>query len=668
MQNGSAKRAMTEPGIIRELDWNLSPSKIQSIADAAISKAKKSLDRIAQTPIDEESIAPLQSFEEVLACLAEKISPLMFLKNVSTDKDQRDACTEVEKQGEKFINEIWGRKDIYEIIERLEPLTDSLNPEEKTLLVKTLDEFRHRGAALDNERRMEFLEIANNITVLESDFDRVLSEITTKVLCTEEELNGVPPDIYRSLEKEGDAYLLPLDYPVSIPVIRYAKNPETRKRMQIALVRRGGKENSERLQDALALRDRQAKLLGHSNFAEYQIRRRMAKTPNRVYELMNDLKDKLTPLSKQEFEVLKELKSKEQGIPLSEVVLESWDLFYYHEMLMREEYAIDQNEIKKYFPVQSVIEGVLDVYQKVLSLEFEEQKEPNVWHEDVRGFRVIDRVSGNLMGVFYLDLFPREGKFKHYAVSSFLNRRIKDGKCLLPICSMMANFQKPTKSQPSLLNHSEVVTFFHEFGHLMHAITNKASYARFGLGGVLRDFIEVPSQMLENWAWKEEVLTLLSGHFEDSKKKLPSELLKRMIKAKLLDIGSFQLRQVFFSLIDLKYHTEGAEDTTAQYIKLFKEITRIEMPDDTTPDAGFGHLMGGYAAGYYSYMWSRVYSEDLFTKFEEAGFMDEKTGLEYREKILAPGGSRDPDEMVRDFLGRDSNNAAFLKSLGISKK
>ncbi len=467
MQSGSAKRAMTEPGIIRELDWSLAPARIQSIADAAISEAKKSLDRIAQTSIDEESIAPLQSFEEVLASLAEKISPLKFLKNVSTDKDQRDACTEVEKQGEKFINEIWGRKDIYEVIERLEPLIDSLNPEEETLLVKTLDEFRHRGAALDNERRMEFLEIANNITVLESDFDRVLSEITTKVPCTEEELDGVPPDIYKSLEKEGDAYLLPLDNPVSIPVIKYAKNPDTRKRMQIARVRRGGKENSERLQDALALRDRQAKLLGHSNFAEYQIRRRMAKTPNRVYELMNDLKDKLTPLSEKEFEVLKELKSKEQGIPLSEVVIESWDLFYYHEMLMREKYAVDQNEIKKYFPVQSVIEGVLDVYQKVLSLEFEEQEEPNVWHEDVRGFRVVDRVSGNLMGVFYLDLFPREGKFKHYAVSSFLNRRVKDGKCLLPICSMMANFQKPSKSQPSLLNHSEVVTFFHEFGHLL---------------------------------------------------------------------------------------------------------------------------------------------------------------------------------------------------------
>jgi len=666
MRSDSAKRAMTETGIIRSLDWNLIPSEIQSIADAAISEAKVSLDRIAQTSKGEENIATLQSFEEVLASLAEKTSPLMFLKYVSIDKDQRDACNEVEKQGEKFVNEIWGRKDIYEVIERLEPLVDSLNPEEKTLLFKTLDDFRHRGAALEDESRMEFLEIANNITVLTSDFNRVLNEITTKVPCTKEELDGVPPEIYEGLEKEGDAYLLPLDNPVSVPVYTYAKKPETRKRMQLARFRRGGKENSERLQDALALRDRQAKLLGHSTFAEYEIKRKMAKTPNRVYELMNDLKDKLTPLSKKEFGVLKELKSKEQGIPLSEVVLESWDLFYYHEMLMREEYAVDQNEIKKYFPVQSVIEGALDVYQKVLSLEFEEQKEPNVWHEDVREFRVVDKVSGNLMGVFYLDLFPREGKFKHYAVFGLLGRRIKDGKCLLPISSMVANFQKPTENQPSLLNHSEVVTFFHEFGHLMHAITNKASYARFGLGGVLRDFIEVPSQMLENWAWKEEVLILLSGHFEDSKKKLPSELLKRMIKAKLLDIGSFQLRQVFFSLIDLKYHTEGAEDTTAEYIKLFKEITGIELPDDITPDAGFGHLMGGYAAGYYSYIWSRVYSEDLFTKFEEAGFMDEKTGLEYREKILAPGGSLDPDEMVRSFLGRDSNNKAFLKSLGIN--
>ncbi|MHA1576128.1 MAG: M3 family metallopeptidase, partial [Candidatus Thorarchaeota archaeon] len=288
-----------------------------------------------------------------------------------------------------------------------------------------------------------------------------------------------------------------------------------------------------------------------------------------------------------------------------------------------------------------------------------------VWHEDIREFHVIDKVTGKKLGIFYLDLFPRDGKFKHYAVLSIMQRRVKNGEAFLPITSQVSNFQKPTEKQPSLLTHSEVVTYFHEFGHLMHVVSNQANYARFGLNGVLPDFIEVPSTIFESWAWKPEILSQISGHYEDSSKKLPDEMLKGMIAAKLLNIGSIQLRQVFYSLIDLHYHTKGAEDTTAVWNELFEEVTRIKIPEGTTPDAGFGHIMGGYQAGYYSYTWSRVYAEDLFTKFEKAGFMDEKTGIEFRTKVLAPGGGKDPDEMTREFLGRDANNAAFLKSLGI---
>ncbi|MDF1538317.1 MAG: Zn-dependent oligopeptidase [Candidatus Thorarchaeota archaeon] len=627
-------------------------------------RSKREIGQDCKDPCGRREHQSLQEFEEVIASAGDKITPLTFLKYVSTNKAQRNVGDEVEKQAQKFANEVWSRNDIYEVFARLEPQPDSLEIEERTLLEKTLEEYRHRGAALEQNLRMEFLEIANNISVLESDFNRVLNEITTKVRCTEEELEGVPPEIYQELEKDGDHYLLPLDYPTSVPVVTYAKNPETRKIMRIALDKRGGKENSERLADALALRDRQAKLLGHENFAQYEIKRKMAKTPDRVYEFMNDLKERLSPLSKKEKEILREMKSIEEGIPLADTVLELWDLFYYHEKLMMEKYTVDQNEVKKYFPMDSVVKGVLEVYQKVLNLEFQEVDKANVWHEDVTEFKVIDKVSGKSMGVFYLDLYPREGKFKHYAVFVILERRWKE-QYLLPVTSMVANFQKPTSSQPSLLTHGEVETFFHEFGHLMHVITNNTKYARFGLNGVLPDFIEVPSQMLENWAWKEEILSLLSGHYENREKKLPSDLLKRMIDAKLLDIGTFQLRQVFFSLIDLLYHTKGAEDTTDEYKKLFIEITGFELPEEVRPDAGFGHLMGGYSAGYYSYLWSKVYAQDLYTKFEKHGFMDEKTGLEYREMILAPGGSKDPDEMVREFLGRESNNEAFLKSLGM---
>lgn len=647
------------------MDWTLRPAEIQTIADMTIEDAKKLFDKIAKTPPGKETLTTLQELEEIVGSVGEKLGPLRFLKYVSTDKEQREASDAVEKQLLKLDNEVWGRTDLYEVIARLEPHIDTYGTEEQTLLKKTLDEFRHRGAGLPDTERKEFLEISNNLTVLEADFSTVLNEITTTVPLTAEELDGVPPQIYEDLEKDGDAYLLPLDYPILIPVMNYAHNPETRKRMQTAQNQRGGKENSERLSDALALRDRLAKLAGFNNFAEYHISVKMAKTPKRIFDFSNDLKEKLTPLFEKELVVFKDLKARTTNTPIEDVKFELWDLFYYHELLRKEKYSVDQNEVKEYFPMDRVVNGVLEVYQTVLNLEFIEVEEPNVWYEDVQEFKVIDKVSENLMGHFYLDLYPREGKYKHYAVFDFIDRRVKDGKVLLPITSMVANFQKPAKDTPSLLTHSEVETFFHEFGHLMHVITNKASYSRFGLDGVLPDFIETPSMMFENWAWKEDVLKLLSGHYKNPEKKLPSDLLDRMLKAKLLNVGAFTLRQVFFALIDMHYHTTPVEDTTAKWYELFPEITGFHLMPDTNPDASFGHLMGGYQAGYYGYQWSKVYAEDIFTKFEKNGYFDEKTGLEYREKILSPGGSRDPDEMVRDFLGRESNNEAYLNALGI---
>ncbi|MHA3962567.1 MAG: M3 family metallopeptidase [Candidatus Thorarchaeota archaeon SMTZ1-45] len=657
---------MNEQGVIRKPDWTIDPEKMRAIADEDIENAKKKLDEIAKTPKGEVHLQTLKDFEEVLGSGGDHLGYFIFIKHISSNKAQRDMADDIEKDVRKFINEIWGRKDLFEVFAELEPMMESLEPEDKMLLDHTLKEFRHRGAALDDDKRKEFLEVANNISVLESEFARVLNEITTTIPFTAEQLEGVPSPVYENLEKDGDNYLCPLDYPVYLPIVNYAKNPETRKKMMIISYQKGGKENSERLSDILALRERQAKLLGYSNFAEYVISRKMAKTPQRVIDFMNDLRKRLTPLSEKETQKLKKLKAKELNKSPEDVTIELWDIFYYHEMLMKMKYAVDQNEIKEYFPAHLVIQGVLDVYQKVLNLEFIEAEEPNTWHEDVREFKVIDKTNGHTLGVLYLDLYPRDGKFKHYAVWGFMDRRVRDGKVYLPMCSMVSNYEKPTKDKPSLLTHSDVETFFHEFGHLMHMICNQTKYARFGLDGVLPDFIETPSMMFENWAWKEEVLSNLSGHYKDTKKKLPSDLLRRMIDAKLLDIGTFQLRQVAYSLIDMVYHTEGADDTSAVFRKIFSEITGYYMPDKVKMDAGFGHFANsGYTAGYYSYLWSKAYAEDIFTKFEENGYMDTKTGTEYRQKILAPGGSRNPDELVKSFLGREMNNDAFMKSLGL---
>ncbi|MFW9919699.1 MAG: M3 family metallopeptidase, partial [Candidatus Thorarchaeota archaeon] len=347
---------MTEEGIIRKMDWNIDPSTFQSTSEEVIEEAKKALDDIAKTSEENTSLETLLAFEEVLAIVKEELAHLIFLKSTSTNKAQRDAGHEVEQEYFKFINEVLNRNDIYNVLARLESQITSFEAEEQILLKKTLEDFRHRGAALMQDMRMEFLEIANNISVRQSDFSRALNETTDTVPCTKEELEGVPEEIFQDLEMEGDKYLLSLDYPIYYPVIQFAKNPKTRERMQLAFYRRGGEENVEKLIDTLALRDRQAKLLHHDNFAVYEISRKMAKTPERVFDFMYQLKEKLTPLSLKEADRMRQLKSDELGIPFEETELKVWDLFYYNEILKKQDYSIDQNEIKKYFPMESVVE------------------------------------------------------------------------------------------------------------------------------------------------------------------------------------------------------------------------------------------------------------------------------------------------------------------------
>ena len=305
---------MSDEGVIRKIDWTLEPEKIHLLTDEYIDDTRKKIDEIAKVSEGQEDLQTLLDFEESTSALAELVSPFNFMKNVSTDKDQRDACDDVEKKVRKFFNEVSSRKDVYDVLKRLDSVSQTFGPEEQMLLKKVLDDFVHNGAALDDDERKEFLEISNNITVLESDYNRVLNEITTTVPCTKEELEGVPPDVYENLEKEGDYYKLTLDYPVYIPVREYAKNPDTRKKMTLAFYNRGGKENSERLSDTLALRDRKAKLAGFANFADYNTSIKMAKNAKRVLDFMNDLKEKLTPLAEKELKAMKELKAKELGL------------------------------------------------------------------------------------------------------------------------------------------------------------------------------------------------------------------------------------------------------------------------------------------------------------------------------------------------------------------
>jgi Zn-dependent oligopeptidase len=358
--------------------------------------------------------------------------------------------------------------------------------------------------------------------------------------------------------------------------------------------------------------------------------------------------------------------------------LNSWDFRYYNRLLLESEYQVNDEEIKEYFSLTTVTQGMLDLYQTVLDLKFTEIPEPPVWHADVKLFEVRDRSSQDLVGYFYLDLFPRDGKYTHAACFGLQpGFEREDGTRQYPAAAMVANFTKPTADKPSLLKHNEVVTFYHELGHVMHQLCSQTRWSRFHGTKVERDFVEAPSQMLENWCWEADILRNLSAHYQrkDAQgrpEKIPVELCDRIVTAKNVNAGLMNLRQIFFASFDMTVHTlpasqQGKVDTTALYDRLRKEIALIPGPEGAFPAATFGHIMGGYDAGYYGYLWSQVFSADMyFTRFKTEGIDNVKTGKDYRLCILKPGGSQDGDDMLKAFLHREPNADAFLKSIGLS--
>jgi len=335
-------------------------------------------------------------------------------------------------------------------------------------------------------------------------------------------------------------------------------------------------------------------------------------------------------------------------------------------MLLETEYSINQEVIKEYFPLSKVTSGLLDIFSEVLGMKFAPMDSPHVWHEDVSQFAVWDSATNAFMGHLYLDLFPRDGKYGHAAEFDLLKGfNLLNGERQIPAAALVANFNKPTKDKPSLLRFDEVETYFHELGHAVHELCTTAKYHRFAGTNVERDFVEAPSQMLENWCYDAEVLKRLSGHYQDLSKPLPDDLREKLIKAKNVNEAIMNRRQLFFGMYDMLVHTaHGHVDTQKVWFETMKEVALFDEIADTNGAAGFGHIVGGYSAGYYGYLWSKVYSCDMFDRFLKEGIFSKTVGKAYRDLILAPGGTRDSMESLLQFLGRAPNSDAFLKEIG----
>ena len=649
----------------------------QPAIEAAIEKAREEIKGITN-----QDVAP--TFENTIEALdyaghqLERVTSVFFnLNSAETNEEIQKIAQEVSPKLSEFSNDITLNKALFNRVKTIYDQRQNLdlNPEQKTLLDKKYKGFARNGANLPEDKKSRLREIDAALAKLKLTFgENVLAE-TNKYelhLTHEKDLAGLPEyakegAALTAKEKDKEGYVITLEYPSYIPFMKYAKNRELRKELSIAFGAKGfhgdALDNQENVLKIAKLRQERAKLLGYTTHAHFVLEERMAKSAENVEHFLSDMLEKAKPAAQREFKQLEDFAKELDGIDR----LEKWDSAYYSEKLKQKLFDLDDEKLKPYFELKNVINGVFTVAQKLYGLHFKEVNDIDTYHKDVKTYRVYDE-NNAFVAVFYADFHPRAGKRGGAWMTIYKAQMMQAGKNERPHVSIVCNFTKPTSTTPSLLTFNEVTTLFHEFGHALHGMLADTVYPSLSSPSVYWDFVELPSQILENWCYEPEALALFATHYKTGEP-IPMDLIDRIKKAANFQEGMQTLRQLSFGMLDMAWHgadpstitdVQKHEDEAFEHTKLFPNVPENCM------STSFSHIFqGGYSSGYYSYKWAEVLDADAFAYFKEEGIFNREVANKFKKHVLSQGGTEDPMVLYKRFRGSEPSADALLKRAGL---
>jgi thimet oligopeptidase len=661
-------------------DWPQTPEAVETSAKEAIKRGNAALDAIGKLNPKKVTFQNTVVALDDLAYEANNVgNKATIIKQANTDPKMRAAAEKAVKAMNDWLVGIDYREDVYKSIKAFAETNPQLTGEDKKLLDETMRDYRRAGLASPPEKRKEVEQLRKQLAKLGTDFDTNIANAKRPIVFTKAELEGMPEDF---LSKPGiktgdDAYTLLANVTWQFNAVEEnAKSEATRKKLYIARETLAKEKNVPLLNQMLTLRNKIALRLGYKSWDDFQTEPRMAKTGAAAQKYIDDLVAGIEPKFAAELSELQKMKQLDtqpsEGGAFAAPRINVWDWRYYQNQLKKQKFAVDAEALRNFFPFQKVLDGMFAIYQRIFGLKFEQIAVPYKWIDDLQLWAVSDAASGEPLGLFYLDMFPRDGKYNHFAEFEIIGGKLSpDGKYQRPTVTLLCNFPPATADKPSLLSHSEVETLFHEFGHVLHTITTRAKYGRFAGTHVPTDFVEAPSQMLQNWVWEKNVLDSFAADYRESSKKIPDETIQKMKDAKLATAGIFYRRQFAFASLDLALHGPHPENAPYDCVAISNPILeKVFLPIDpsTTFVSYFGHL-NGYDAGYYGYAWADAIAADMATVFESApeGYFDQQAGMRLRNEIYAMGDSRDVNESIEKFLGRKQSVQPFLKKIGIGE-